>query len=174
MASTARAEVEEQSTRLQVARGLYDFLRTVGGEQYDRSTMLADLSIGLSVFISQKEREMQGRLPALIASLERCRPCLSREQLQRLQHFARLAHGAYCTSERELFRRTPLYEGTVVRSRWSSAQERPAYYIAVDDTYRCIVLAVRGTDTMADVFTDLSLHPMPFLGGFAHAGITRS
>ncbi|KAK4538561.1 hypothetical protein CDCA_CDCA18G4586 [Cyanidium caldarium] len=136
--------------------------------------MLADLSIGLSVFISQKEREMQGRLPALIASLERCRPCLSREQLQRLQHFARLAHGAYCTSERELFRRTPLYEGTVVRSRWSSAQERPAYYIAVDDTYRCIVLAVRGTDTMADVFTDLSLHPMPFLGGFAHAGITRS
>lgn len=163
-----------KSTPVQVARGLHDFLRQVGGSEYDKTSMLADFAIGLGVLIDHKEKQRRANFASDLARLMRERTVLSAEEILRLQHYARLAHGSYCTSERELFERTSLYEGTVKRARWSSTQDRPAYFVAVDDVYCAVVVSIRGTDTIYDVFTDLSLQPAPFIGGHAHSGMVRS
>jgi hypothetical protein len=168
------SDADGKSTPIQVARGLYNFLRVVGGTNYERSALVTDLSIGLALLIQRKEREREQEREAWLASLEREQVQLEAAELKRLHHFARLAHGAYSANDEELFKHTPVYAKTLLKARWSSSQEEPAYYIAIDEAFRSIVLAIRGTDTFSDVFTDLSLHPTPFLGGTAHAGMTRA
>mmetsp|Transcript_23061 Transcript_23061/g.38597 ORF Transcript_23061/g.38597 Transcript_23061/m.38597 type:complete len:518 (-) Transcript_23061:41-1594(-) len=47
----------------------------------------------------------------------------------------------------------------------------PCFYIALDHEKRAVVLAVRGTLTVADAFTDLVCESTTFLSGEAHTGI---
>ncbi|KAK4532670.1 hypothetical protein CCYA_CCYA13G3527 [Cyanidiococcus yangmingshanensis] len=174
MSGDTNGEADGKSTPIQVARGLYNFLRVVGGTQYERSALVADLSIGLAMLIQRKEREREQQWAQWVAQLQREHVELDAVELKRLHHFAQLAHGAYSANEDELYAHTPVYAKMLRKARWSSSQDEPAYYITIDDLSQSIVLAIRGTDTVSDVFTDLSLHPTPFLSGMAHAGMTRA
>jgi hypothetical protein len=174
MSSTTDRETGDKSTPIQVARGLYNFLRVIGGTHYERSALVTDLSIGLALLIQRKEREREQHRAEHLAQLEQEHVKLDETELKRLHHFAQLAHGAYSANEDELYAHTPIYDKMLHKARWSSSQDEPAYYIAIDELYQSIVLAIRGTDAISDVFTDLSLHPAPFLGGMAHAGMTRA
>lgn len=47
----------------------------------------------------------------------------------------------------------------------------PRHFIAVDDAKRAIVVALRGTNSISDVITDLLCGNEPFAGGYAHGGM---
>lgn len=47
----------------------------------------------------------------------------------------------------------------------------PRHLVAVDDATRAVVVAIRGTSSMADLITDLLCEAAPFGAGFAHAGM---
>ena len=48
---------------------------------------------------------------------------------------------------------------------WSDAQDAPCFFLAKDQATKSIVIAVRGTCTVADAITDLTCEAVPFLGG---------
>eukprot|EP00727_Mastigamoeba_balamuthi_P010169 m51a1_g5775 hypothetical protein (240) ;mRNA; f:1251950-1252788 len=51
---------------------------------------------------------------------------------------------------------------------------RPAYYLAVDHDTEHIILAIRGTKRLPDVWTDVGWNPVEFMGGHAHDGFVRA
>lgn len=54
-------------------------------------------------------------------------------------------------------------------------RERPGYFIALNAERREVVVAVRGTAQMADLITDCTHTPVPFIGdAWAHSGILES
>lgn len=55
-----------------------------------------------------------------------------------------------------------------------SAVHSPSWFIASDPVLDAIVLSIRGTTTLADVFTDVLITPSKFLGMKAHSGVLRS
>ena len=46
-----------------------------------------------------------------------------------------------------------------------SSVTKPAYFIAVDNARKCVVLSIRGTYAATDVLTDLQPHSEAFEGG---------
>eukprot|EP00741_Cyanophora_paradoxa_P013211 tig00000178_g12761.t2 len=61
-----------------------------------------------------------------------------------------------------------------VRSQWESEPRRPAYFLAVNEASRQVILAIRGTESIYDVLTDLDIEPVPFRDGLAHGGMLES
>jgi len=59
-----------------------------------------------------------------------------------------------------------VHEGNAVHS--------PSWFLASDPVLDAIVLSIRGTTTLADVFTDVLITPSEFLGMRAHSGVLRS
>lgn len=47
----------------------------------------------------------------------------------------------------------------------------PRHFVAVDDEKHAVVVAIRGTNSIQDVLTDLLCGDTPFAGGFAHRGM---
>ena len=62
----------------------------------------------------------------------------------------------------------------IVSADWCTLAFSPASYVAVDRTYNNVVVAVRGTVTGGDLLTDACSTSVPFLGGWAHAGMVAS
>lgn len=59
----------------------------------------------------------------------------------------------------------------IVCARWKTAGPfSPVYVVARDHAMRWIVVAVRGTIAMKDIWTDLAANPVPFLDGMGHEG----
>lgn len=50
----------------------------------------------------------------------------------------------------------------------------PRHFVAIDDTQKSIVVAIRGTNSISDVITDLLCDNEPFAGGYAHGGMKRA
>lgn len=50
----------------------------------------------------------------------------------------------------------------------------PRYFVAMDHAHRSIVVAIRGTNSISDIITDLICENEPFAGGYAHAGMKSS
>jgi hypothetical protein len=46
-----------------------------------------------------------------------------------------------------------------------SAITKPAYFIAIDNSRKCVVLSIRGTYSATDVLTDLQPHSEKFESG---------
>lgn len=47
----------------------------------------------------------------------------------------------------------------------------PRHFMAVDHTRKAIVVAIRGTNSISDIITDLICENAPFAGGYAHSGM---
>ena len=62
----------------------------------------------------------------------------------------------------------------IVSADWCTLAFSPASYVAVDVAARAVVVAVRGTVTGGDLLTDACSTSVPFLGGWAHAGMVAS
>jgi len=52
--------------------------------------------------------------------------------------------------------------------------EVPRHFILLDHASRSLVIAVRGTMSFSDVYTNLVCRPWPFSGGYAHEGMASS
>jgi len=50
----------------------------------------------------------------------------------------------------------------------------PPHFILLDHASRSLVVAVRGTRSFSDVYTNLVCRPCPFIGGYAHEGMASS
>mmetsp|Transcript_15629 Transcript_15629/g.27420 ORF Transcript_15629/g.27420 Transcript_15629/m.27420 type:complete len:503 (+) Transcript_15629:181-1689(+) len=50
----------------------------------------------------------------------------------------------------------------------------PAFFIAIEPFSNTVILSIRGTKEMNDVFIDLSIEAVPFLEGYGHAGVVRA
>ena len=62
----------------------------------------------------------------------------------------------------------------IVSADWVTLPFSPASYVAVDRDARTVVLAIRGTVSTSDLLTDACSTSVPFLGGWAHAGMVGS
>ena len=62
----------------------------------------------------------------------------------------------------------------IVSADWCTLAFSPASYVAVDVVSSTVVVAVRGTVTGGDLLTDACSTSVPFLGGWAHAGMVAS
>ena len=62
----------------------------------------------------------------------------------------------------------------IVSAEWVTLHMSPASYVAVDRDARTVVLAIRGTVSTSDLLTDACSTSVPFLGGWAHAGMVGS
>jgi hypothetical protein len=62
----------------------------------------------------------------------------------------------------------------IVSADWVTLPFSPASYVAVDRDARTVVLAIRGTVSTSDLLTDACSTSVPFLGGWAHAGMVIS
>ncbi|CAN8066358.1 unnamed protein product [Agarophyton chilense] len=47
----------------------------------------------------------------------------------------------------------------------------PRYFVGLDETYKTIVISIRGTSSISDLITDLLCENAPFAGGYAHSGM---
>lgn len=54
------------------------------------------------------------------------------------------------------------------------ASFQPSYYVALDKSYRAIVLSIRGTWSLYDAITDLVCEYKPWKGGLVHSGMLAS
>lgn len=50
----------------------------------------------------------------------------------------------------------------------------PRHFVAVDEVQKSIVVAIRGTNSISDIITDLLCDNEPFAGGYAHGGMKRA
>lgn len=50
----------------------------------------------------------------------------------------------------------------------------PRHFVAVDEREKSIVVAIRGTNSISDIITDLLCDNEPFAGGYAHGGMKRA
>lgn len=62
-------------------------------------------------------------------------------------------------------------EADIVYAQCDTGAFVPAYYLFVDHEDKSIVLAMRGTASLADLATDMAGAPIAFSGGHAHTGI---
>lgn len=62
----------------------------------------------------------------------------------------------------------------LMKHRLKSSPYKPAFYVALDDKKKRIVLCVRGTKNFFDALTDADVTPCKFLSGFAHGGFLRA
>lgn len=50
----------------------------------------------------------------------------------------------------------------------------PRHFVAVDEVQKSIVVAIRGTNSISDIITDLLCDNEPFAGGYAHGGMKEA
>lgn len=50
----------------------------------------------------------------------------------------------------------------------------PRHFVALDHDKSTIVIAIRGTNSISDIITDLLCENVPFAGGYAHAGMKEA
>ena len=62
----------------------------------------------------------------------------------------------------------------IVSADWCTLAFSPASYVAVDHGAETVVVAIRGTVSGGDLLTDACSTSVPFLGGWAHAGMVAS
>jgi hypothetical protein len=85
-----------------------------------------------------------------------------------------LVHGASADSQRSLLDRTKLSLDDIIEHQLVSGVFQPAYFLAVDNALRSIVLAIRSTKSFSDLLTDYTYTPVPYDDGWAHDGMTRA
>ena len=93
-------------------------------------------------------------------------------------HYGALAFAVYAEDDPGLEARLPRGSGLDAKSVrvWvrSSALNRPGFMIVVDERRQEVVLAVRGTDNMSDILTDVSASSMEKYGGRVHTGFAQA
>lgn len=62
----------------------------------------------------------------------------------------------------------------IIDADWTGTEFSPSAFVAVDAAEGVVVLSIRGTWEAHDALTDVSSSSVPFLGGWAHAGMVAS
>lgn len=89
--------------------------------------------------------------------------------------FMRYSHAAYYTDDTgHLTNILGVAAEDVLQVYSSKELSKPNFFVAVDRPTRSLVLAIRGTATVADCLTDALSTSSPFLGGRAHTGILET
>ncbi|GAQ82526.1 hypothetical protein KFL_001140140 [Klebsormidium nitens] len=91
-------------------------------------------------------------------------PVNNRGELETLLSWLYIANAAYERDKQGVSKISTLSEEQIVKVSLISSVHKPAYYLAVDHSKRCVILCVRGTWTATDVLTDMSLASEPFTG----------
>eukprot|EP00747_Dinoflagellata_sp_TGD_P058233 gnl/TRDRNA2_/TRDRNA2_151034_c0_seq1.p1 gnl/TRDRNA2_/TRDRNA2_151034_c0~~gnl/TRDRNA2_/TRDRNA2_151034_c0_seq1.p1 ORF type:complete len:468 (-),score=87.72 gnl/TRDRNA2_/TRDRNA2_151034_c0_seq1:46-1290(-) len=89
--------------------------------------------------------------------------------------FVRFASAAYMDTEETMCAELEVSEvATICHSHRSDMTACPNFFIATDRLTGAIVLAIRGTASIADALTDCLCKNVPFLEGEAHSGMALS
>ncbi|KAJ7539679.1 hypothetical protein O6H91_11G105200 [Diphasiastrum complanatum] len=128
------------------------------------SWSIADLTLGLYKLARRHNRE---------GAADTIDGCLveSIEELQEISHWLQWVLAAYSKDTQSLADSLKLKKHQIIRHVPTSAILKPAFYIAVDNIRKCVVMCIRGTQAATDVLTDLNLHGEQIEGGYAHAGM---
>ncbi|KAH7284902.1 hypothetical protein KP509_33G001800 [Ceratopteris richardii] len=94
-----------------------------------------------------------------------------RQELEEILYWLEWAWASYLAEEKAIIEYLHIEEQQLKKHVNTSAILQPAYFIAIDNAKKCIVLSIRGTYAATDVLTDLQPHSEKFEGGFAHSGI---
>ena len=85
-------------------------------------------------------------------------------------HYNMLVHGAGSLDVAMQF--LGLREGHILTANLDGeAIHVPRHFVALDEAHGAIVVAIRGTNSISDIITDLLCGNEPFAGGYAHGGM---
>lgn len=64
-------------------------------------------------------------------------------------------------------------QDSLIKTKWISSPQRPAYFLAVDNNTKNIVLSIRGTMSIADIITDCNVFTRKFKPNNIDHGVTH-
>lgn len=85
------------------------------------------------------------------------------------------ANAVYKAKQEDLVAKIPEFEASsIIHMEKSTGPKSPCFLIAEDVKTGVLVIAIRGTATVADALTDAMCEEVPFLKGHAHEAITEN
>ncbi|KAJ3004310.1 hypothetical protein HKX48_001320 [Thoreauomyces humboldtii] len=98
-----------------------------------------------------------------------------REPYERFTYCIAFAEAAYEYTPEAVIERCGKLPSTeaIIDAVYESTTDCPAFFLALDDDHRKIVVAIRGTASLHDAVVDLKMDCEPFLGGYAHQGMAH-
>ena len=97
-----------------------------------------------------------------------------------MKRYSELAKGAYALDEKMLQERTALQSDKIFNYDFQESSgtfPRPAFFLAIDEQLKCLVLSIRGTKTKIEMQIDAQWEPIQFLqyeNSYVHQGILLS
>ncbi|KND04424.1 uncharacterized protein SPPG_00153 [Spizellomyces punctatus DAOM BR117] len=98
-----------------------------------------------------------------------------REPYERFMYCIDFAHAAYDPDVKTILERCPNLRSSdaIIDVVHESSADCPAFFLAVDVNNWKIIIAIRGTASLHDAVIDLKMDCEPFLGGYAHQGMSH-
>jgi alpha-beta hydrolase superfamily lysophospholipase len=94
--------------------------------------------------------------------------------IQRLMKWCQWSDAAYCSNSAKAAAKVGIAPKDIIASHWTSDHMRPAYFVGLDHASKTVAVCVRGTASLRDALTDLTLTIVPFMGSLAHLGMVQS
>ncbi|KAG0622246.1 hypothetical protein M758_3G083600 [Ceratodon purpureus] len=98
----------------------------------------------------------------------------NRDELEEMLEWMRWSKAAYNDENKSPATILELSDKDLVKMVTNSGVHKPAFFIGIHHTRKCVVMAIRGTHQKQDVFTDLNPNTEQFLQGFAHSGMLEA
>lgn len=138
---------------------------------------IGDLTVGLRMLTKHESAE-KAEADAKLAARAGPGPGALADTLDELAHYVRFAKATYRSTDAERARTSRTALSHLLESTFESAAAMPAYFVARCDRRGEVVLAVRGTRSVADALTNADATTAPFeaggASGLAHAGLVES
>ena len=150
-----------------VGRSLHASSRALGRWTF------ADFTVGLT-YLRERQRLAYELDPGLKARGLRGRPRVAPERLRELEWACELADIAYSGDEEVMRKFLSEFGLVLVHGETESSWRSPAFFWAYSKAARQVVVAVRGTASQKDVFTDLDSVGEAHGGHVVHRGMMRS
>ncbi len=135
---------------------------------------VGQLAVGLRMYISHCDTERAAAAEAGRGAGDTREARLTRERLEEMRYWTRLAEVTY-KARSQLLRRAAMAPAfRVLSARHDAERWSPAYFLAMFPESRTLLLAVRGSHETSDLLTNLSVETEPFLDGVGHRGVVES
>lgn len=126
--------------------------------------------VNAAMIMRQVSAESRYKTP-LVSGVSYC----DQEVFKKAARYAIFADASYKKTKAEVAAKIPeLLVDHIYHLESSEAVKRPNFFIAEDVITDTLVLAIRGTATVADAFTDCLCEEVPFLSGHAHGAIAEN
>jgi uncharacterized membrane protein YgcG len=170
---------EDAEAMSEVAREMRESLKQVNpetGEAVMQGWSAGDLAFGLRALLKHKNisRAEGGRYALKPPNNNPLMFKKDRAVIQKLMKWCRWSDAAYSPNAAQAAAKVGIAPNDVVASHWTADHMRPAYFLALDRASKTAVVCVRGTASLRDALTDLSLKVVPFMDSFAHLGVVQS